>query len=119
MSVLALSSELVKTLTCPSLKRKLTIFDSACKNLVIEVHASGRKTYYFRYRDARNIVRQPKLCDANDLSLKQVRQLADKYRQQLAMNIDPFAAKANLKKAPTVKSFCSATITLSGRRQLS
>jgi integrase len=28
-----------------------------------------------------------------------------KYRQQLAMNIDPFAAKANLKKAPTVKSF--------------
>lgn len=105
MSVLALSSELVKTLTCPSLKRKLTIFDSACKNLVIEVHASGRKTYYFRYRDARNIVRQPKLCDANDLSLKQVRQLADKYRQQLAMNIDPFAAKENLKKAPTLKSF--------------
>jgi len=32
MSVLALSSELVKTLTFPGLKGKLTIFDSACKN---------------------------------------------------------------------------------------
>ena len=72
---------------------------------VMEVHASGRKTFYFRYRDARNIVRQPKLSDANDISLKQVRQLADKYRQQLAMDIDPFAAKENLKKAPTLKNF--------------
>lgn len=72
---------------------------------MIEIHSTGRKSYFFRYTDLRNIVRQPKLCDAKDLSLKQVRQLVDKYRQQLIMGTDPFAAKAELKKAPTLANF--------------
>ena len=101
----ALSPEIVKSLTCPIGKTKITVFDTLCKNLVIEVSQSGRKTYYFRYKDKRNVTRQPKLSDANDITLKQARSLTDKYRSMIIMGEDPFATKAALQKVPTITDF--------------
>ena len=105
MPSISLSLEIVKSLTCPTDKTKITIFDSLCKNLVLEVNLSGRKTYYFRYKDNRNITRQPKLSDANDITLKQARILANKYRGMIMMGEDPFSTKADLKKVPTLYDF--------------
>ena len=101
----ALSPEIVKSLTCPIGKTKITVFDTLCKNLVIEVSQSGRKTYYFRYKDKRNVTRQPKLSDVNDITLKQARSLTDKYRSMLIMGEDPFATKAALQTVPTIADF--------------
>jgi hypothetical protein len=101
----ALSPEIVKSLTCPAGKTKITVFDTLCKNLVIEVSQSGRKTYYFRYKDKRNVTRQPKLSDANDITLKQARTLTDKYRSMIIMGEDPFATKAALQTVPTIADF--------------
>jgi integrase len=105
MSSMALSPEIVKFLTCPDGKTKITVFDSLCKNLVIEVNQSGRKTYYFRYKDKRNVTRQPKLSDANDITLKQVRSLTDKYRGMILMGEDPWVTSAALKHVPTIADF--------------
>lgn len=105
MPSMSLSIEVVKSLTCPSDKTKITVFDALCKNLVLEVNLSGRKTYYFRYKDNRNVTRQPKLSDANDITLKQVRSLADKYRGMIAVGEDPFEKKTELKKVPTLSTF--------------
>jgi integrase len=101
----ALSPEIVKSLTCPIGKTKITVFDTLCKNLVIEVSQSGRKTYYFRYKDKRNVTRQPKLSDVNDITLKQARSLTDKYRSMIIMGEDPFATKAALQTVPTIADF--------------
>jgi integrase len=101
----ALSPEIVKSLTCPIGKTKITVFDTLCKNLVIEVCQSGRKTYYFRYKDKRNVTRQPKLSKVNDITLKQARSLTDKYRSMIIMGEDPFAIKATLQTVPTIADF--------------
>ena len=105
MSSMALSPEIVKFLTCPDGKTKITVFDSLCKNLVIEVNQSGRKTYYFRYKDKRNVTRQPKLSDTNGITLKQVRSLTDKYRGMILMGEDPWVTSAALKHVPTIADF--------------
>ena len=105
MPSMPLSTEVVKSLNCPTDKTKITIFDSLCKNLVLEVNLSGRKSYYFRYKDNRSVTRQPKLSDANDITLKQARSLTDKYRGMIMMGEDPFATKTQLKKVPLVSTF--------------
>ena len=105
MPSIALNADIVRDLCCPINKVKITVFDSLCKNLVVEVTQSGRKTYYFRYKDKRNVTRQPKLCSTNDITLKQARALADKYRSMIIMGDDPFAAKAALKTVPTLTDF--------------
>ena len=105
MPSMSLSIEVVKSLTCHSDKTKITVFDTLCKNLALEVNLSGRKTYYFRYKDNRNVTRQPKLSDANDITLKQARSLADKYRGMIAMGEDPFEKKTELKNSNVINIY--------------
>ena len=95
----------IKTLQCATGKEKIALFDKGCKNLVLEVFASGRKTYYFRYKDERGITRQPKLCDANSITLKKARALCDRYRTMLFLGENPFAAKVAIRKAPLFAAF--------------
>ena len=105
MSVLKLTPQNVEAALCPAGQRKVVLFDVACKGLFLEVRVSGGRTFYLRFTDARARVRQLKLGDANDLSLAQARQQADKYRNQIAMGIDPRVGKAALKQIATVSEF--------------
>jgi integrase len=105
MSSIALTQELVRTLSADSGRTKLTIFDKGCKNLVFEVRNTGRKTYYFRYKDSRGITRQPKISDANSITLKQVRMLCDGYRTKLVLGEDPFQEKQTARSVPTFSQF--------------
>lgn len=105
MTISVLSQKIVNTLACDDIKKKLTVFDKGCKNLVLEVSATGRKTYYFRYQDDRGVTRQPKLSDANSITLKQARTLCDRYRSTIAMGGDPWQNKADLKRVPTLETF--------------
>ena len=105
MTISALTQKIVNTLACDDNKKKLTVFDKGCKNLVLEVSATGRKTYYFRYQDGRGVTRQPKLSDANSITLKQARMLCDRHRSTIAMGEDPSEKKAELKKVPTFGDF--------------
>ena len=105
MPVLILTQSLLKTLTCPTGKRKIDFFDAQCKGLLLEIRESGGCTYYLRFTDARGRIRQLKIGDARDLSLAQARQLADRHRNEIALGNDPFMVKAVLKQIPTIAEF--------------
>ena len=56
-------TQVVKDARCPTDKRKCDLFDSNCKGLMLEIRATGGKTYYLRYQDARGRTRQLRLAD--------------------------------------------------------
>jgi integrase len=105
MTSIVLNQKLVDTLSCGEDCKKLAVFDKGCKNLVLEVSSTGRKTYYFRYKDSHGVTRQPKLSDANSITLKQARTLSDQSRNRLAMGEDPFEQKKSAKQVPTFAQF--------------
>jgi integrase len=102
---MVLTQALVNAIHCEQGRNKVTVFDKGCRNLALEVSNTGRKTYYFRYQDSRGKTRQPKLSDAQSISLKQARTLTNRYRGEIEMGEDPWEAKAELKQVPLVESF--------------
>jgi integrase len=105
MACMFLTQKIVDTLVCAAPSPRLTIFDRHCRGFVLEVRRSGHKSYFFRYKDSQGVTRQPKLCDADSISLKQARALADTYRSKLLMGEDPFGKEAKLKQVPTFARF--------------
>ena len=105
MPVVNLTQQVLKTLSCPSDRKKVDYFDTSCKGLLLEIRVSGGRTYYLRFTDERGRNRQLKLGDARDISLDQAKQLADKNRNQIAMGLDPAADKAVHRQVPTVYDF--------------
>lgn len=100
-----LTQQIVKAATCLPDSKKLDLFDTGCKGLMLEVRKSGGKTFYLRYRSSRGKTVQLKLADAQDISLAQARALADKTRAEIAMGNDPVAKKAEVKATPTFEKF--------------
>lgn len=101
----SLSSQVVKETSCPKDKRKLDLFDSICKGLMLEIRATGGKTYYLRYQDARGRTRQLRLALERDVSLQQARKLAEQKRTLIAMGLDPCEVKAQSRAMPTFAQF--------------
>lgn len=95
----------MKSLVCPAGAAKQDFHDKGCKGLMLEARASGKRTWYLRYRDARGAQRQFRIADAADLSLEQARKRADELRGQIALGHDPAVAKAELRAVPTLKGF--------------
>ncbi len=105
MSKALLTPNCVSNVTCPPDKRKLDIFDTMTKGLVLEVRSSGGKTYYLRYQDDHGNTRQLRLAGTHDVSLSQARALADKARTKIAMGEDPCDEKTAAKQMPTFAKF--------------
>jgi len=105
MPKLALTAALVSTTQCPPNRKRLDLFDTVTKGLVLEVRQSGSKTYYLRYQSSRGKTRQIKLADSRDVSLSQARRLADKARNRIAMGEDPLEDKELLRNVPTFACF--------------
>jgi Arm DNA-binding domain len=105
MPKLLLTQHQVNIATCSSGKVKLDLFDSNCKGLMLEIRASGGKTYYLRYFDNRGKTRQLKLADERDVTLAQAKLLADKMRNKIALGIDPVENKKSIKLIPTFGDF--------------
>ena len=105
MARVTLTTQLVKTIDCPTGKKKTEQFDLLSKGLSLEVRATGGKTYYRRYRDTRGRIRQIKLGDERDLSLADARQLSDKVGRRVAMGEDPLEQKQMARTVPTFAKF--------------
>ena len=105
MPTVNLSPQVVKDACCPKDKRKCDLFDSNCKGLMLEIRATGGKTYYLRYQDARGRTRQLRLALEQDVTLLQARKLAEKKRNLIALGQDPCEEKEQAKKVPTFASF--------------
>lgn len=100
----ALTATTVASFCCPEGVRKIDLFDTKTKGLMLEVRKRG-KTFYLRYRSERGITRQMRLADARDVTLSQARQLADRARNQIAMGEDPAEARAARRQVPTLAEF--------------
>ena len=105
MAVLRLSSRSLPELTCKPGRSKTDYRDSSCKGLLLEVRASGGKTWYLAYVNQRGQRRQHRLGDLRDLSLSQARTLADRFRTRVAMGDDPAEQAMRLKQIPTFREF--------------
>jgi integrase len=105
MPIIALTANLVHAAVCPGGKGKLDLFDTTCKGLQLEVRASGGRTWYLRYTDARGRQRQLRISDAQDLSLDQARKQADRLRGRIALGEDPGQERAVLRSIPTFAEF--------------
>lgn len=105
MAKITLTPSNVESAKCPADKRKVDLFDVRTKGLLLEVRATGGKTYYLRYTSPRGKICQLKLADVRDVTLAQARQLADQTRTRLAMGEDPKEAKTALRAVPTFAKF--------------
>ena len=105
MPTVNLNPQVVKDSCCPNDKRKCDLFDSNCKGLMLEIRATGGKTYYLRYQDTRGRTRHFRLALEQDLTLVQARKLAEKKRNLIALGQDPCEEKEQAKKVPTFAAF--------------
>ena len=105
MSVIALCTKTLKTLSCPPGKAKENVWDARCKGLMLEVRQSGGRTWYVRYVDLRGKQRQLRIGGADVVSLDQARKRTDELRSQVALGRDPAEEKALLRQVPTLAEF--------------
>ena len=105
MSIIALCSKTLKTLSCPPGKAKENVWDARCKGLMLEVRQSGGRTWYVRYVDLRGKQRQLRIGGADVVSLDQARKRTDELRSQVALGRDPAEEKALLRQVPTLAEF--------------
>lgn len=102
MPTLTLDANVVRTATCPADKSRVDFYDTAIPGFVLEVRASGGKTYYLRYRDAHTKQRQQKVGDAKSLSFEQARSAAQTLRARVVLGESPAEQKAAKRSVPTV-----------------
>ena len=72
-----LSSSFVRKANCPADQKKIDYFDTTMRGFMLEVRASGGKTYYQRYTDERGRERQYKIGPADVLTLRQAKTEGD------------------------------------------
>lgn len=91
--------------TCPPDRTRIDYYDTRLKGFSLKVLASGRATYYVRYRNPRGKVVERKVGDAALLRLTEARQMAQTILTQVAMGEDPFETRQLMKKVPTFAEF--------------
>lgn len=105
MPKVSLTPTLIEQAMCPMTSRRIDLYDTRTKGLLLEVRPTGGKTFYLRYQDKRGRTRQIKLANPSDVSLSQARELADRARNKIAMGIDPLEDKQTHRSVPTLDSF--------------
>ena len=99
------SVKALPSLSCPPGSRKAIYRDSRCKGLLLEVRATGGRTWYLTYTNKRGKRHQHRLGDARDLNLAQARSMADSARTKIALGGDPAEDQALLRSTPTFLQF--------------
>ncbi len=105
MPQVALSAGFVRRAQCPPGRRKIAYFDAAQRGFMLEVRATGGKTYYQRYTDARGRERQYKIGPADVLSLAQARRKARQVLAEALLGPDPQARRRELRAVPRLSAF--------------
>jgi integrase len=90
---------------CPHGARKVDYFDVYYPAFLLEVRASGGKTFYQRYRDRRGRERQFKIGSAAVLSLTVARRQAKRIVAQALLGDDPHDQRKALRAIPSFAKF--------------
>ena len=102
MPRVVLSKTFVDRALCAPGKPKIDFFDIDQRGFMLEVRASGGKTYYQRYTDERGRERQFKIGSASAISLDQARKKARIILAQAVLGDDPQARRRELREIPTL-----------------
>ena len=100
-----LTRQFAEAAACPPGRVKVDFFDTDQRGFMLEVRASGGKTFYQRYTDARGRERQFKIGPADVLSLDQARRKARLVLAQALVGTDPQQQRRELRATPTMKEF--------------
>jgi integrase len=109
MPTVALSASFVRHASCPQGRRKVDFFDQAQRGFLLEVRASGGKTFYQRYSDDRGRERQFKIGPADVLSLDQARRKARQVMAEAIMGDDPQKKRREARAMPLLSHFARET----------
>ena len=105
MPTIRLSPGFVRRVSCPSDLKKMDYFDTTMRGFMLEVRASGGKTYYQRYTDERGRERQFKIGAADVLTLRQARRKALQIKAQAILGSDPQKERHERRSIPTLSVF--------------
>jgi integrase len=100
-----LTRQFAQAAACPSGRPKIDFFDADQRGFMLEVRASGGKTFYQRYTDGRGRERQFKIGPAEVLTLDQARRKARLILAQALVGKDPQLERRELRATPTLKEF--------------
>lgn len=94
-----LTAAFCRDVACPYGKGKENYWDTEVNGFVLEVRASGGKTYYLRYMmDGKQ--RQKKLGGARDISFDQAKKAAKALRAEVTLGVDVVAEKKKQAAVP-------------------
>ena len=105
MPIVRFSPAFVRLASCPSEHKKIDYFDTVMRGFMLEVRASGGKTYYQRYTDERGRERQFKIGPADVLTLRQARRKAVQIKAQAILGSDPQTDRKERRSIPTLRTF--------------
>lgn len=98
----ALTKSFVTNAACIPGRSKVDYFDVDQRGFMLEVRASGGKTFYQRYTDERGRERQYKIGPADVLTLDQARRKARIVSAQALLGDDPQDKRKELRAIPTL-----------------
>ncbi len=93
----------------PKDKPKTDYFDTEVTGFFIEIRATGKATYYQRYRDQDGRLKQTRIGPVDSISLEKARSTARKIRSRTAAGFDPNAGLEKHRKTPTFREFIHET----------
>ena len=105
MPIVRFSPAFVRHASCPSENKKIDYFDLTMRGFMLEVRASGGKTYYQRYADERGRERQYKIGAADVLTLRQAKRKAKQIKALAILGSDPQKERQERRSIPTLRTF--------------
>jgi integrase len=100
-----LTPTFARSASCPEGAKRIDYFDRKLPGFMLEVRASGGKTFYQRYRDDHGRERQFKIGPAGVLSVSQARGKARAILAGAMLGDDPQKKREQLRKIPTFSEF--------------
>lgn len=89
------------TAQCEPGKKRTDYYDTSITGFTLACHASGTKSFEFRYQDTYGKLRQRRIAPYGDVSVSEAQKIARKWRADVIMGGDPAAQKAEKKAVPT------------------
>jgi integrase len=95
----------ISTATCPEDRKKINYYSSEIPGFILEVRASGGKTYALRFRDQHGRQCQYKIGSTSDVTYEQARRAAEQARSLVVLGKDPGEDRKTKRKIPTMNYF--------------
>ena len=100
-----LTTSFVRRCSCPPDRQRIDYFDLRLRGFMVEVRATGVKTYYQRYTDERGRQHQFKIGPADVLTLRQAKRKATQIKAQAILGGDPQNERQVRRSIPTLRFF--------------